>query len=84
MTYTWPEGVPIDVIADALGTPHQWVWEGMTHPVQRILSRWRLDEDWWRQRIWREYFRLYTSTGLLVVIYHDFVQRQWFLQVLYD
>ena len=84
MTYTWPEGDPIEVEADALGTPLLLVWSDQTHTLERVVSRWRVDEEWWRARIWREYFKLYTTTGLLVVIYHDFLGQRWFLQVLYD
>jgi hypothetical protein len=84
MTFTWPEGEPIAVEMDILGTPLHFVWAEVTHPVARVLSRWRLDEEWWRTRIWREYFKLYTSNGLLVVIYRDFMNNQWFLQSLYD
>ncbi len=40
--------------------------------------------DWWRVRIWREYFKLTTGTGLLVVIYRDLLSGAWYLQRLYD
>jgi hypothetical protein len=32
----------------------------------------------------RDYFKLTTTTGLLVIIYHDLIHDAWFLQRLYD
>jgi len=34
--------------------------------------------------VWREYFKLTTQTGLLVVIYLDLLNGKWYLQRLYD
>lgn len=84
MTYLWPDGDPIEVQADVLGTPLQLVWKGQSHIVERVARRWRVDVDWWRGRVWREYFKLTTQTGLLVVIYRDFIGDGWYLQRLYD
>jgi hypothetical protein len=84
MTYLWVEGQPIQVEADESGAPCRFTWHGTLHPVEEIANRWRVDEDWWRRRIWREYFKLTTRTGLLVIVYHDLVARTWHLQRLYD
>ena len=85
MTYLWAEGQPIEVSADRLGRPQRLTWRGRAHPVAHIANRWRVDEEWWRgQRIWREYFKLATRTGLLVVVYHDLDGGAWYLQRLYD
>ncbi len=84
MTYLWPGGLPITVNADDLGTPLCFAWQGSEHQVLGITRRWRVDEEWWHRRIWREYFKLYTRTGLLVIVYRDFIGQQWYLQRLYD
>ena len=84
MTYLWPNGQPISVETDQPGIPRRFTWRGRIHPVQGIANRWRVDEDWWRGRIWREYFKLYTRTGLLVMVYRDLMSGQWYLQRLYD
>ena len=52
--------------------------------IQAVARRWRVDQDWWRQRVWREYFKLTTRTGLLVIIYRDLLSGRWYLQRLYD
>jgi hypothetical protein len=59
-------------------------WHAHHHPIAAILDRWRVDESWWRRRIWREYFTLTTHTGLLVLIYHDVRDDTWWLQRVYD
>lgn len=84
MTYLWPTGDLIQVVCDPLATPRQFTWQGRTHRVKQVTKRWRVDQAWWQQRIWREYFKLSTRTGLLVVIYRDLVTGHWYLQRLYD
>lgn len=84
MTHLWPAGDPITVISDQTYTPQAFIWQGRSHTVTTIAKRWRLDRAWWRKRIWREYFKLTTHTGLLVVIYRDWLSGQWYLQILYD
>lgn len=84
MTYLWSEGKPITVIANELGTPRQFTCGNATHVVKGIANRWRVDEDWWSGRVWREYFKLYTEDGLLVIVFRDFIHDTWYLQRLYD
>lgn len=84
MTRLWPQGEPIAVASDAAQTPLTFTWQGRTHRVQGIAKRWRVDVDWWRGWVWREYFKLTTHTGLLVVLYRDLLTGRWYLQRLYD
>jgi hypothetical protein len=84
MTHFWPEGEPVEVEADSLWTPVRLTWQGTVHPVETITDRWRVDEEWWRGRVWREYFTLITSTGLLMEIFHDLTADEWYVQRVYD
>ncbi len=84
MTYLWPQGTPLTVRFEADWTPRQFIWQDRAHPVQAVINRWRVDQAWWGRRIWREYFKLTTRTGLLVIIYRDLLTGQWYLQRLYD
>lgn len=85
MTYLWGAGQPIHVEADRLGTPQYLTWRRRTHPVDMVAKRWRVDEEWWLgERVWREYFKLTTKTGLLVIVYHNLVNGEWHIQRLYD
>lgn len=84
MSRLWVMGLPIRVRADVLGAPLSFTWEGRRYQVAQITRRWRVDEKWWQRRIWREYFKLATRGRMLVVIFHDLMSGQWFLQRVYD
>lgn len=84
MSRFWPDGVPIVVACDELATPLAFTWQGYRHVVAQVVARWRVDEGWWKRRVWREYFQLVTASGLLVLIYHDVRAGAWRLQRLYD
>ena len=84
MTRLWREGTPVAVDVDTDGTPLRFVWDGRTHPVNRIAKRWQVDMFWWEQRVCRSYFKLASETDLLVIIFYDRVGGAWYLQRLYD
>ncbi|MFN2222246.1 MAG: DUF6504 family protein [Candidatus Promineifilaceae bacterium] len=89
MTRLWPVGYPISVTGagdDGGGRarPDSFTWQNRTHQIDEITREWRVDVDWWRGRVWRDYFKLSTDTGLLVIIYQDLVSGEWYLQRLYD
>ncbi len=85
MTWLWAEGLPVAVETRGQGTlPVAFAWRGERHPVAGIISRWRVDTGWWEARIWRDYFRLHTASGLLVVLVHDLLADRWALERLYD
>lgn len=92
MTRLWPVGLPISVIDDGAKDegirngrrPTRFTWRGQTHQVAEITRAWRVDIDWWQDRVWRAYFKLSTDTGLLVIIYQDLLSGEWYLQRLYD
>jgi hypothetical protein len=88
MTRLWPVGLAISVTGAGDGAgrsrPASFTWQNKTHRVDEITREWRVDIDWWRGRVWRDYFKLSTDTGLLVIIYRDLVSGEWYLQRLYD
>lgn len=84
MTRLWPAGVAIAVACDHRGQPVRLSWRGRAHVVTHVASIWRVDLDWWRERVWRAYYRLSTDTGLLLLIYHDLTGDAWYLERLYD
>ena len=96
MTRLWTPADPITVITKAspasesspratfAGEPSRFTWKGQTHTVAHITRIWRVDIDWWRERIWRTFYKLSTDTGLLVVIFQDLLTNQWYFLRLYD
>ncbi len=85
MTRLWPEGTPIVVFQNGSDVPDRITWQGQTHPVSEIAKRWRVSAEWWRgEPVARDYFKLTTTTGLLLIIYRDLQTDTWHLQRLYD
>jgi hypothetical protein len=84
MTRLWSYGKSISVIGNALNEPRRFAWREQFHQVEEITDSWRVDIDWWQERVWRDYFKLRTDTGLLVEIYCDRLTGKWYLQRLYD
>ena len=86
MTRLWTPAEPITVVITKTSPagPSAFTWQDQTHTVAHITREWRVDIDWWRERIWRAYYKLSTDTGLLVIIFQDLLTKQWYLQRLYD
>jgi hypothetical protein len=91
VTHLWVPGEPIQVTMKAPSgnersqmEPDVLTWRNQIHKVDQITRVWRVDLDWWRERVWRTYYKLSTHTGLLIIIYEDLLSKEWFLQRLYD
>jgi hypothetical protein len=56
--------------------------------VTRVFSRWRVETDWWRKPVAREYWKLALEEAageeLVVELYLDRLRGDWFLTRLYD
>lgn len=84
MTRLWPQGTAIQVTAGADQRPLRFVWQGRVHEVEGITREWRVHVDWWRAAAWRAYYKLTTTSGLLVIIYRDLGSGEWYLQRVFD
>lgn len=83
MSRLWLGGLPIDTIV-VNELPQSFIWHKHQHKVVWIISSWRLNQGWWIEHVWRDYYQLVTDTQLLVEIYHDLNTDTWALQRLYD
>ena len=83
MTYFWADTCPVRVASHS-DLPVSFTWRGRRHTVRQIANRWRVEQGWWDRYIRRDYFKLLTDTGLLVIIYHDLAGGGWYLYRLYD
>lgn len=84
MTRLWPDALLIQVLENDEGNPNRLIWNGGNHEVVEITRHWRVKSDWWREAVWRDYFKVVTYTGLLLIIYRDLRGDEWYLQRLYD
>ena len=46
--------------------------------VEAVLERWRIDDEWWRQPISREYRVVILDDGRNVTLYHDLLEGNWY------
>jgi hypothetical protein len=49
--------------------------------VTAIESRWKIDEEWWREKpIVRMYYQVTTGDGRRITVFQDLVNGQWYQQ----
>ncbi|GAC1332280.1 MAG: hypothetical protein NVSMB17_11200 [Candidatus Dormibacteria bacterium] len=68
-------GIPVRVTAGGRG-----------RPVEQVCARWRVDSDWWRRPVSREYWKLVLggAEALLCDLYRDQLTGEWWISRLYD
>jgi hypothetical protein len=49
-------------------------------PIETILDRWRIDDEWWRREISRMYFSVALEGGQLLTLFHDLTTGRWYGQ----
>lgn len=70
----------IEVLTRDLGEPAVVVRNGKRSQVEAILNAWRIDDEWWREEISRQYFQVQLKVGLVMAIFHDLVSEKWYQQ----
>ena len=79
---------PVTVELNADGVPTK-VWRSKDNGggqeenaavIEAVLEMWRIDDEWWRQTISRLYFETILEGGKRVVLFHDLITGNWFLQ----
>ena len=49
--------------------------------VEAILESWRIDDEWWRLTIARNYMEVMLEGGKRMVLFQDLLTGQWFAQM---
>jgi hypothetical protein len=63
------------------GVPIAVTWQRGRRLVVDVLERWRIDDEWWRNRpVSRLYFGVLLEGGKRLEIYKDLVDGQWYAQ----
>ena len=69
---------PIQVETDESGEPQAVVLGRERLAVAAVQDRWRIDDEWWRERpVSRLYFSLLLEDGRTLIIYRDLVTGKW-------
>jgi hypothetical protein len=82
MTRLLREHPAIDAELDPAGQLVAIRWNGRREAVE-VCNRWRVDEDWWRAPIARDYFKV-VGGSWLALVYRDRLDGTWHLERLYD
>jgi hypothetical protein len=45
-----------------------------------VRERWRIDDEWWRETISREYREIVLDDGRVVTLFHDLTDGLWYAQ----
>jgi len=49
-------------------------------PIEEVLDRWRIDDEWWRKEVSRSYFHVALEGGQLLTLFQDLTTGRWFGQ----
>jgi hypothetical protein len=70
----------IGVLMNSSDEPDVVTRNGRQIQVSAIMNTWRIDDDWWRDEISRQYFQVELKSGLIITIFHDLVSGRWYEQ----
>jgi hypothetical protein len=48
--------------------------------IESVNETWRIDDEWWRQTISRQYFEVTLQEGKRLVLFQDLITGEWFAQ----
>ncbi|HSH76651.1 MAG TPA: hypothetical protein VLA09_13270 [Longimicrobiales bacterium] len=48
--------------------------------VETVRERWRIDDEWWRETISRDYWTVVLDDGRMLTLYRDLSDGLWFAQ----
>ena len=63
------------------GPPKALKLRGRWVDVDVVSDRWRVDDEWWRERpLSRMYYECVVDQGLKVVVFKDLITGEWYQQ----
>jgi hypothetical protein len=71
---------PVEVTEDGSGQPIA-IKGRRGQAVAAVTDRWRLDDEWWRERpVARRYYAVRLASGQKLIIYKDLTDNRWYEQ----
>lgn len=71
---------PVAVEADRDETLRAVQLDGVRYQVVSVRERWRVEDEWWRRPIAREYVEVVLEDGRRVVVFCDLETGEWYRQ----
>ncbi|MBI4318715.1 MAG: hypothetical protein HY675_09510 [Chloroflexi bacterium] len=82
-----PDWVPLStkltVITGKDGKPAFVIRRGRKERA-RVCNNWRVEDGWWKENVSREYYRLITASGTIMVVYFERDDQGWYLEKIVD
>lgn len=76
------EPAPVTVEVDEFGLPRAAGRpDGLTARIDSVNETWRIDDEWWRQIISRQYFEVMMEGGKRMVLFQNLLNGEWFAQL---
>lgn len=72
-----PRPVQIDARDE---TPIALIERGARHRVVQIQDTWIIQDEWWRQEIFRQYYELLLDNDTRRTVFHDRIAGRWYEQ----
>lgn len=85
MTRLFVPAQPIAVKINERGKPLTFVWNGVTHKIERVVSDTEIDTGWWETtgRVWRRSITVLTGEKMCLLCC-DLETGTWAISRLYD
>lgn len=71
---------PVRVRVDTREEPEAVLSGNRWTRIEAIRERWRIDDEWWRDPVSREYHVLVLEGGRMITLYLDLTTKRWYLQ----
>jgi len=76
-----PLNLPVPVVVIVCdGLPAAVTLDGAQRAVVAVRERWRVDDEWWRRPISREYVEVVLDDGRRLVLFRDLLTGEWYRQ----
>jgi len=72
--------IPVRVRMDGDGRPTLLHGKERPRRVEAVREVWRIDDEWWRSPISREYVRVVLEDGGQMTLYRDLLTGEWYRQ----
>lgn len=69
-----------DIITCAKGCPAFLCQGNRKRRIERVIDRWRIDDEWWRKPIRRFYYLVEIEGGSIDIFYNDLEDERWYRQ----
>jgi hypothetical protein len=70
----------VRILTNDSGQPATLTRNGKQSQIAAILNSWRIDDEWWREEISRQYFQVELQNGPVITVFRDLITGKWYEQ----